>query len=99
MVYFSANADPLPDSDTALLNFVFPAQVSQSEGHCPILKEKFELSEPASWQLLLNSGLPGEPTKHSGIKIPIIPGSYAEYGSTPFGGNASWLQRTGMDLG
>jgi hypothetical protein len=43
------------------------------------------LTEPASWQLLLHSGLPGVPTKHYGIEIPIVPGTCAAYGNTAFG--------------
>ncbi len=91
VAYFSVNADPLPGSDpafrnyTALLNYVFPVQDPQSEGHCPVLKAKFELTEPASWQLLLHSGLPGVPTKHSGMEIPIVPGTCSEYRNTAFG--------------
>jgi hypothetical protein len=91
IVYFSVNADPLPGSDptfrnyTALTNYVFPVQDPQSYGHCPVLKAKFELTEPVSWQLLLHSGLPGEPTKHSDFEVPIVPGTCAEYRNTAFG--------------
>ena len=85
IVFFSVNADPLPDFDTALLNYVFPVQDPQPQGHCPALKAKFELSEPASWQLLESCGLGGGATVHSAIEIPIVHGTTAEYMHTPFG--------------
>ena len=85
IVYFSVNADPLPGFDTALLNYVFPVQDTQPQGHCPTLKGKFELSEPASWQLLESSGLPGGLPLHHAIEIPIVHGINAEYMHTSFG--------------
>jgi hypothetical protein len=85
IVYFSVRAEPVSDSNTALLNFVFPAQKPQSEGHCPVLKTKFELCEPASWELLLNAGLPGDRTMHMDLKIQIVPGTETEYLRTAFG--------------
>jgi len=84
IVYFSVNADPIPESDTALLNYVFPVQTVKSEGHCPVLKSKFELSDPVSWQLIENSGLKRGSTNHSQISVPIG-GTFATYQDTSFG--------------
>jgi len=85
IVYFSVNADPIPDWDQALLNFVFPAQHSQADGHCAALKAKFELTEPASWQILESSNVLGVPTKHASMSIPIVKDVHVHYQRSPFG--------------
>lgn len=86
VVYFSVSADPIPSAETALLNYVFPVQKPQAQGHCPVLKEKFEMTEPGSWQLLENSGLDSAaPPLHAPIKIPVVRGTNLGYLHTPFG--------------
>jgi transposase InsO family protein len=84
IVYFSVNADPVPNSDSALLNYVFPVQTSQKEGHCPVLKAKFELSQPVSWQLIESSGLAKGKIRHPTISVPIGD-TLATYHATSFG--------------
>ena len=55
--YTSTHIKETLELPTAQMNFAFPAREMLSEGHCPRLREDFELTQPVSWQIA--STLPG----------------------------------------
>lgn len=83
--YFSVNCEQAPHCPSAYLNFVFPAQEIQAKGHCPVLKEKFELTEAASWQLLENSWVGNARTTRNAPALIPLAGRNIAYLTSPFG--------------
>jgi hypothetical protein len=97
IVYFSVNCEPDPYHPDAFLNFVFPVQEIQSEGHCPILMAKFELTEPAPWQLLESCYVgKADMTRNASASIPLA-GKKVQYFQTPFGVVESKLSSLDFD--
>jgi hypothetical protein len=85
IAYFSVNCDPYPDLPGRFRNLVFPVQAIQTQGHCPILKSKFELTEPAPWQLLESCKfIENWKTTQWGDYIKLA-GKLVHYRDTPFG--------------
>ena len=83
-MYFSVNCDPKAHY-LAFLNFVFPARSIRSEGHCPILKAKFELTKPESWQLLESCYVTGANSTPNAPASIALADRKVEYYRTPFG--------------
>lgn len=82
--YFSMNTD---DDIPSLLihnNFVFPVKQSKPTGQCDILKRKFFLTEPASWQLLNLIYEEPEYPLTSDAYIQLVRGIDTRYRSTDF---------------
>ena len=87
--YFSVNLDTYIDSPAMACNYVFPARQFTPVGHCAILRAKFEMSPPLSWQIIENMGQPpGIPATmpyHGNSSLPLVAGVPIPYIHTPFG--------------
>jgi hypothetical protein len=84
VMYFSVNCEPDPYHPNAFLNFVFPVQKITPEGHCPVLKAKFELTHPESWELLKDCKVSARATMNALTRI-LVAGRTVSYQQTPFG--------------
>jgi hypothetical protein len=87
--YFSVNLDDYINNPAMACNYVFPARQFASEGHCAILRAKFEMSPPLSWQIIDRMGQPpgipaGTPS-HGNSNLPLVAGVQIPYINTPFG--------------
>jgi hypothetical protein len=88
--YFSVNVASYMNNPAMPCNYVFPARDFAAQGHCPVLRAKFEMSVPLSWQLIERMGMPhgmaaGMPV-HGNSDVEFVQGSPIQYVNTPFGG-------------
>jgi hypothetical protein len=87
IAYFSVRTDPeYPDLCDPFVNLVFPVQRPLARGYCPVLREKFELSEPGAWQLLESAeGLARHKSTHRDAQVYLVPDFRSCYGNSGFG--------------
>jgi hypothetical protein len=85
IMYFSVNCEPDPYYPNAFLNFVFPVREIRSNGHCPILKAKFELTHPESWEMLRDCGVGNAYATPNSLARIQVAGRTVSYQQTPFG--------------
>lgn len=87
--YFTVQVDTYMDNPTMLCNYVFPVKKINAIGHCPILREKFQMSAPLSWQYVERMDMPSILTNctpvHGNSKVEFISGHSLPYIKTPFG--------------
>lgn len=82
--YFSMNVDYDMPSLLIHNNFVFPVKEARSNGQCKILRDKFFLTEPASWQLLNSIHEEPDYSHTPEAAIQLIRGINTSYRSTDF---------------
>lgn len=82
--YFSTKIDQYVDDPGAVSNFVFPAKRRAANGHCAELREKFVVSEPASWTLLKATDLVGGGRRPPTWKLELVRGTAVSYLHTDF---------------
>jgi len=88
--YFSTQVDD--DSiGIAGMNYVFPSQDRQQNGHCPILLKKFHLSPPVNWQIVMVHPRPPQ-ANYNKVHFAMTPGHIEQYGSTDFGRVESFVE-------
>jgi hypothetical protein len=87
--YFSVKVDAYMDNPAMPCNYVFPARQFAAQGHCPILRQKFEMSVPLSWQLIERMAMPhgmgAVMPVHGNSHIELVQGNPIQYVNTPFG--------------
>ncbi len=84
--YFSTHVDWIHDDPHWNCNYVFPAKKFSEKGRCSHLRSLFKLTEPASWQLLLASGMEGVRTGGDMlVECQLAPGVTGRYGFSDFG--------------
>lgn len=87
--YFSVNISPYIRNPAMSCNYVFPAREFAPQGHCPILRSKFEMSQPLSWQLIERMGMPpgmvATNPVHGNSDIEFVRNIPIQYRNTPFG--------------
>lgn len=87
--YFSVNATSYMRNPAMACNYVFPARDIAPQGQCSILRRKFEMSVPLSWQLIDSMTMPHGMTfkmpVHGDSKIEFVHGHPIRYVCTPFG--------------
>jgi hypothetical protein len=92
IVYFSVNCDQGCDLGEPSLNFVFPVQEPQPRGQCPVLRRKFEMTDPVNWPLLENCDFGDGVTRNADRYIRLAE-KRVRYLDTPFGIVESALSR------
>jgi hypothetical protein len=87
IAFLSVQIDPeYPFPCDPFVNLVFPVQQPQASGYCPVLRRKFELSEPGAWQLLESAAdLQPHKTTHHDAQVYLIPDFRSCYGNSGFG--------------
>jgi hypothetical protein len=87
IAYLSVRTDPEhPFPCDPFVNLVFPVQRPQARGCCPVLREKFELSEPGAWQLLESAeDLQRHKTTHGDAQVYLVPDFRSCYRNSGFG--------------
>jgi hypothetical protein len=87
IAYFSVRTDPEhPFPCDPFVNLVFPVQQPQSRGCCPVLQQKFVLSEPGAWQMLESAQDLGQhKITHADAQVFLVPDFHSVYGNSGFG--------------
>jgi hypothetical protein len=87
IAYFSVRTDPeYPYPCDPFVNLVFPVQQQQPRGYCPVLQQKFVMTEPGAWQLLESAqDLGMGKTTHGDAQVFLVPDFRSYYGNSGFG--------------
>jgi hypothetical protein len=86
IAYLSVRTDPEhPFPCDPFVNLVFPVQQPQPRGYCPVLQQKFALTEPGAWQLLESTELLRQKTTHGDAQVYLVPDVRSCYNNSTFG--------------
>jgi hypothetical protein len=87
IAYLSVRTDPeYGFQSDPFINLVFPVQEPHVRGYCPVLRRKFELTEPWAWHLLESAHELGlRRSTHADASVFFTPDVRLNYGSTGFG--------------
>ena len=89
--YFSTHIENYPNSIIAVSNFAFPVRTNADNGHCSVLKSKFQLSEPLFWQLATAAPPHSGNAPNVQFDLEIAKGVKVPYVRTEFGAMQYYL--------
>lgn len=82
--YFSTHVGEYLNDPFASSNFAFPVKKIEESGYCPVLRDKFEFTEPLAWQLADLFQINASTSQHTNFDIQLVKGLQSSYEGSKF---------------